>query len=76
MAFVPIQLLLAHFMNELMEIKSGDMDKPKEPSQWWLCPSKIAGIFKLVMNKLLGQKFAKGHNMYYVVTEKFSGEKW
>ena len=33
MAIVPIQLLLAHFINELMEFKSGDMDKPKEPSQ-------------------------------------------
>ena len=31
--FVPIQLLLAHFINELLEIKSGDMDKPKESSQ-------------------------------------------
>ena len=33
MAFVAIQLFLAHFINELMEIKSGDMDKPKESSQ-------------------------------------------
>ena len=46
----------------------------QQPSESWLCPFHITGNFKLVMNKVQGQKFAEGH--YYLITEKFSGKKW
>ena len=46
----------------------------QEPSESWLCPFHITGNFKLVMNKVQGQKFAEGH--YYLIIEKFSGKKW
>ena len=59
-------------MQEL-DLSNRSIDKPKSHQRHDCVPSISQGIFKLVMNKVQGQKFAEGH--YYLIIEKFSGKK-